>query len=587
MAERLIRTSEAATLLGVSTRSIYRMARAGVLRRVRVRYGGPRYRLSEVRALMEARRVRNRGGVEDLKHGGFRARIRGRCLDGRNYDLARTRATREEAERALEGLRKRALDLEAGTVVLEDTTTLADWRKRATRLGLTWDGRDTSTFRYLRPLWNRPMLELDAASVEVWARRLKESKQPSTVRSAWILLSRLVHFAVRKKLLGALPWGTERLRLVSESECRQRDGLEPDEWARLREAARALDARGRGGPLSDLWLRLCVMAMTGLRPIELCRLTWGDIVPTEHGPALHNRQPAKGGKGGLKPIDPALADALSAHRGAMPDAARRTGWLFPRKGQRGRWLPRWRMHRDGRQVGQHWVMEAEVKELRAEAVLPEFVPYQLRHTRLTELAHTFGQQAAQNAGGHTTPRMLGRYVHPKARHLDEGQFDGAALLGLGPDGEPPDGPGPNGGRRVGRFRVHDGGAPASAPKAATEQASAPKPAPKPATEHRGRALGAEPPDGGGELPDIEDVERYVRAVELFGAPDVARGIVKADGPIEALKDAEALKRFIMSARCPEEWTAQLVSLNARLRAQACKPPVSTTDQVEADLGDIF
>lgn len=510
---------------------------------------------------MARRRVRGRGSIEVLKTKGgrvkgYRARVRGTQPDGRPYDLAKVCKAREDAERALAALLKRALDVEAGLVVLEETLTLAEWRAKATRRGLTWRRVDSSIWKHLRPLWNLPLVALDAGRVRAWAEKMGKSYAAGTVRSAWILLSRVVNSALAHRVIARRPWGEAPLRLVSDSSCGQRDALEPHEWQAVRDAARRIDAAGGGGALSDLWLRLSTMLVTGARPVELCQLTPADIVPGEHGPMMSVGPGiiAKGSKPGLRPLGVELAEALRVHLESMPDGARRTGLLFPMKGTRGKWRPRWRMDQRGDKAGRYWLGSTETGALRSESGVGHFVPYELRHTRLTEVAYRSGSQLAQDVGGHRHPKTTQRYVHGAKRHMTPELFDVADLIGAADPSKGPDDTGGGAPVKRGRFAVHEGG-------------SAPTPV-DPSGSRAHTRLSAGGREEGAGPDEWAEVAGYLEAVRAHGCDAVARHVVRTVGPAEARWVAGELAKARLAPRCTDEEGAALVGLVHRLRAHS-------------------
>lgn len=503
------------------------------------------------------RRVRGRGSIEHLGGERYRVRIRGRVPDGRPIrHLDTVVRGRAEAERVLEGFRRQCHDLEAGLVPLEERVTLARYLERARRASgagrsLVWTPRDQSVWsRMLRPLWNLHLQDLDADRLGGWMERLEQAGYAgNTRRSAWVLLRRILGHALATKTLVRLPWGDARLALVPESECAHGEPLEDDEWLRVREAAARLDASGRGGPLSDLWLRLCVQRMAASRPVELCQVGPDDLVPdAPNGPMLRISAAvvAKGGAPGLRTLGPFLLRRIEAHLSAMPEDARRLGLLFPtRKGRR--WAPRWAMDHKGYRVGRDWITETELAHLRAESGCPRFRPYALRHTRLTESAAQGGFTAAQAQGGHRQHRTVQRYVHSAARHLTTELFDESPVLSEPTPPLPSDLP------------AHEG----------------------PAID--GPQLGAEP---GGRLPgmasddDLADACDYAAAVVLHGAEGAAVRIVASLGPLDAYALAGELARVVLDPRIRAAHEAPLVALVAQLRAHARLAATKPTPQTD-------
>jgi integrase len=537
---------------------------------------------------MSRRRIRGRGSVEPLGPGRWRARIRGHAPDGRPFDLQQVRAERDEAERALEGMRRRANDIEAGLVVIEETLTLGEWKPRAVRHKLPWSRSDASTWKYLRPLWNVPMVALDASRVREWAEGMREKFKPATVRTAWILLRRMVGKACDARVLARLPWGDERLALVSESECGAREGLAPHQWDAVCDAGRQLDRIGKGGALSDLWLRLVLMRVAVSRPVELCQVGPSDLVAMPAGAALFisDHIVAKGGKPGKKPLGAELAAALSAHWEAMPAKARALALFFPQKGQRGRWSSRLRIAPDGKKAGKFYVTASELRNLRTLSGVATFVPYELRHTGLTEAAHKYGPQAAQQLGGHRVARTTQRYVHSQDRHLSDEMFDtgsvihaGAGAVGSSDDEPPPDGT--SGPKVRGRFAVHEGGskkksAPASsAPASSSPPAKASSSEPTVAvasqefhaafhaherTENHGRQVGA-------DADELATAGDWITAVRAHGCGFVAEHVIAAEGPAHALWLGTQLAWISLSPECQREgWSEDLRALVHALRA---------------------
>lgn len=522
---------------------------------------------------MARRRVKRRGSKEHLGGQRYRVRIRGRVPDGRVFThLDAVIHGEAEADRVLEGFRKTAMDLEAGLVPLEEQITLARYVERArrakgTRKPLVWTPRDQSMWtRMLRPLWNLNLQQLDADRLGGWMEGLeRQGYAGNTRKTAWTLLRRIIGHALARKTIVRFPWGDARLALVVESQCREGEGLEDHEWDAICEAAARIDERGGGGALSDLWLRLCVQRMAGSRPVELCMVMRDDLVPTPHGVALRisDGVAAKGGRPGLKPLcetgDP-LDVRLGHHLDTMPLAAQRTGLLFPiRRGRR--WSHRWALDAKGYRVGRDWLKESEVKALREESGVKGFRPYQLRHTRGTEVAHDEGPQRAQALLGHRVPRTTQRYVHSAARHMTPSMYSTSRVVGG---------------------------------VAATEQLrSAPT-----ITEHpetiRGPGMGpgpslVTPPVPPASTPpavldpdDRADAIRYAEHVLMHGAEATAEAIVCHLGPLDAYALAGDLARVTLAPDL-DRWVTPLVSLVAQLRAHArlaaTKPTPESSDFV--------
>ncbi len=528
------------------------------------------------------RRVRNRGSVEKLSDGRYRARIRGKCLNGQPYDESAIRDNEVEAHRALEGLRRLAHDYETGHARPEEHTTLARYQERAKRQGLPWRRGDNSTWKYLRPLWNLPLHALDGARLQGWCGWLrKEGYAEATVRSATIMLKRVVNHAVAARVIDRKPWGDAPLALVKERDCGRREEVSDADWALVRDAAHALDAEGKGGPLADLWLRLSFQLIASVRPVEACQLGPQFIEPSPHGAVINVPKGiiAKGGKPDKRrTLGVELGDLLAHHFAALPESARVLGVYFPIRRKNGRWSFRFVVDAKGYKIGRDWITTTELGRLRERSGVLDFDPYQLRHRRLTAHAQR-SPTLAQHQGGHASGRTTEHYTHTRTKHLTEESFsDISAELGLEVEGGGgPEGSGGGGKKKRGRFMVHEGAALPSERSSAEggdygggEKASS--------DLNKGEGVNAlraqNVPSSAGravawEHAECDAAEGYVDAVRAHGIDHVIAHVVRTLGPAGAASEARMLALFSLHPeQCSDALRPALQRLAGRLHESA-------------------
>jgi integrase len=303
----------------------------------------------------------------------------------------------------------------------EDLITNIKSEARANRLGLPKSGRKLApTFavaaqRYIAQLetsggkdikvkqaqlrnWLIPAFgtkRLDAIAqldVERFKRaRVVGGAAPASVNRSLAALSHLFSMA--------LEWGWITYIPVRPKKYAEDNGritvLSDDEIARLLEASIA-------GRDPDLWLFIEIARNTGMRHGEILRIRWQEC-------DLVNRRifiPLAKAGSREQPITASLAEILKRERGMREDTE---GYIFPA--------------RYGRNSTGHlasFKVEFRRAVIRAGLDPKIITPHVLRHTAVTKLVMSGADlMTIMRISGHKTLRMVQRYAHVSAPHIDQ------------------------------------------------------------------------------------------------------------------------------------------------------------------------
>lgn len=391
---------------------------------------------------MTRRRLKERGGIRVTPAGRHEARIRGWDRDesgarSRPFQIARTCDTPRDAQEALAKIRAEAqlreLGLHRASLPVVTVAAALELHRKADK-AWKWTPQRKSAWSKLRPFHALPVGAITDGDVTGWAARFVG--EPTYRRHCFDLLR---YVCLRAVALGVV----ERLRFTAKPSGipsakagkAMRKPIAPAAVTALLLAADASDATAQGG-LGDLGLRLRLLLHTACRPAELARLTWAAVKPAR---SLLDSAPAdcdaldfpahKGGHPHVAPLSPSLTAALAAHRGrvAMARGAARAGEpLFPVLID-GAWTERAAVI--------NW---ATVRRTMTAAGVEGAVLYQLRHTRLSDIAHTHSPMVAATLVGHTTTRITQTYLTGRpSLSVDALYRDTLSLTEGEPDPKPP------------------------------------------------------------------------------------------------------------------------------------------------------
>lgn len=266
-----------------------------------------------------------------------------------------------------------------------------------------WDGHKKGAMRWIAATrhWHTPANLFDAAAmIEVFtvntaARR--ESKKPAY--AAWTLASRrkaIIAMFKRGAALGLVdPAVWHRLKSLSPRDLGIGPVKRKPKPASVEDVEKAIAAADP--MMADM---LTVHRWTGMRPGELCRLSWAEIDTTAptwlYTPVDHKT--AHRGAERVIFIGPRAQAVLMKHRG-------KGGAVFRTP------------------EGQPWRTDTYGKSLDhlcKRAGVVRFTPNQLRHLRLSEIRRQAGIEAAQVIGGHahlSTTEVYAERQHELARRV--------------------------------------------------------------------------------------------------------------------------------------------------------------------------
>ncbi len=547
------------------------------------------------------RRVRRRniGHLEELSPGRWRKRAKGKCADGRPYDVATPVVpTPEEAERLwIEAtLERQVLEYKLGLRRPYGELTLGELVVKFRReCASQWDDKKASMLRGpLRPLVRVQVRALNDSLLTRWAEKVtfrpppgttapkrspdKSKYLPGTVTNAFATLGVLCRFAFERQWIPELPF--RRPRLPKNARRWERRELTPAECRALLDVAARLD----DSELRDLSLRLEVLLVAALRPEDVAKLRRAELEQGDRGWVI--AVPArKKGRARRNPIPAELADRLLAHWLRMPEPARDTGVFFPTRGRRGRgrWKPRARAP---------WQHETWVRVREGAQLPPDVDSYFLRHTALTDYGAKFGAQVAASAAGHTTQRVTERtYMHgkPERDMPDEAWLGNRTLLAGGPPKPDPDEPPPGAPVPGTSLRVVEGGIPTSRagsrhkksgrnPTSCAEAFSAQNPdenanskahglseptkTDEPIQPMRGLAVGREAAE------ERAAIERLCARIEARGASVLAEELGGREGPARLASVAQELRELAGSEGFPDALASPLLRLASECESHA-------------------
>jgi len=156
------------------------------------------------------------------------------------------------------------------------------------------------------------------------------------------------------------------------------------------------------GPDPDLWLFIAIAAGTSMRHGEILCARW------EHLDLVNRRLFIPKAKAGAReqPITASLADTLAREREMR---ANKDGWLFPSRYKKSN-------------LGHRESMDHQFRAAVIRAGLdPKIItPHVLRHTAITQLVQAnVDLPTIQRISGHRTIKMVLRYTHAHAQHIDQ------------------------------------------------------------------------------------------------------------------------------------------------------------------------
>lgn len=382
------------------------------------------------------RRLRRIGTVRKLPSGRYEVRVRGRSPDGTPFNLRRVVSSAAVAQVQAE-FRAQAREIKDGLARPRARCTLFEYSRGEFQKVQPWSPERESTFRILRPLWDRPLSSIDDSAVSRWASEvvyLGDGRAPrgsgkagkTYLIHAFELLRRILRQAVSDKLIPAVALSRRPPGIPPQKQARkQRRPLSDDELSALLRAAE---------PEPELHLQLLLQACTGLRPVELISCKSADLWPAEDfcreapaGAGVLRCDPCKGGAEHLAPLPPVLSARLRAHVATLEPAARATGLIFPELFE-GRWRAR-----------RVWISHKRWRALFDSAGIPRgVVLYQLRHTRLSEWSNRtdIGARRAADLVGHSDMRTTEGYA-ARARGLVPQAFEPPRVLCAAQESVPP------------------------------------------------------------------------------------------------------------------------------------------------------
>jgi len=194
------------------------------------------------------------------------------------------------------------------------------------------------------------------------------------------------------------------------------NALKPINLDHCRENERRLDAPVEHVELLLIYLppviadMLHIQLLTGMRPGEVCKMTVGDLKRTKEDFAeyhrlhdgqnwLYIRKDHKTRKHIGKKVVPICLEAqdiLTPYLAGKPDEAP----VFAKTSKRG--------------FGKPFTSEEYYRHIQrriAKHNLPKVVPYQIRHTNLSQVSNDFGRDTARAVADHTTEEMTAVYDH--------------------------------------------------------------------------------------------------------------------------------------------------------------------------------
>lgn len=180
--------------------------------------------------------------------------------------------------------------------------------KRGTR------GRGVTVAGPLRPLMALKLRDLDADTVEVWAKR-QASDRPTSARLAWRLLKGFLTWCSEQKAYAHLvpaknPAKTKKSREALGKPVPKQDVLQREQLAPWFDAVGKIE-----NPVIAAYLR--VLLLTGARPGEVVQLKWSDINRKWKGITIRDK--VEGER--IIPLTPYIAHLLDA----LP---KRNEWVF-------------------------------------------------------------------------------------------------------------------------------------------------------------------------------------------------------------------------------------------------------------------
>jgi integrase len=155
------------------------------------------------------------------------------------------------------------------------------------------------------------------------------------------------------------------------------------------------------GPDCDLWLFIAIARATGMRHSEILRMKWQNCDLASR--RIYLPQAKAGAR--VQPITITLADILKHERAGRED---QEGWIFPARA---------RSNRGHLKSFERSFRRAVIKV----GLDPKIVtPHVLRHTAITKLVQSGADLITIMAiSGHRSLRMVQRYAHVSAPHIDE------------------------------------------------------------------------------------------------------------------------------------------------------------------------
>lgn len=366
------------------------------------------------------RRKRGLGGWRRLSSGSWQFRVAGYRPDGVPFLLQRT-CREADKERVSAECRALAEQYRSGLALPAQRLTLKTFQRQCLQLGFPWSAQNASTWKLLRPLWDYRLSSLDLRTVNKWITRVlyrgdgrppRGRCGPGYLRHAFELLRRIVKRAVAMRVIAVIPWGDETPPMVPRYSVahKRREPIPLDDFLRIIESSKNRS--------ESVYIRVLLSAATGMRQHELCRArrSWllpaRDVIgsPVTDG-AILSLPGAKRGYSHDVPIAPHIYLEYLSWYETLPSDARATDLLCPVLFKK-----RW---------GQSakWISPMSWDAILSDAGLSDsgYVPYQLRHTRLAQLANDCGPRVAQAIAGHTSVVTTERYTG-KARGLVSGAF---------------------------------------------------------------------------------------------------------------------------------------------------------------------
>lgn len=310
--------------------------------------------------------------------------------------------TREQAERAVEGLRTKAresrLDLPAGrkvhrTFVQAAEDYLAEIEHHP-RHGRNLQRKRRHLRGHLESFLNNHRLDklTDFTIASYVKKRREDGAATATINRELSTLNHLLSRAVEWKWIRA----EHKPKITKGAEARKKIVVltTTEQQALLQSAVRDQD------PLT--WIFTAIAMGTGMRHSEILRVQWGDI-------DFANRRIYVGkAKAGQReqPIPPSLAALLQTEHMQLgkPD-----GWVFPTSRSDSKHEHRQQMSEQFRRA-----------VVRAKLDPTKVTPHVMRHTAITRLIKEgVDLPTVQRISGHKTLAMVLRYTHLSNDHVDQ------------------------------------------------------------------------------------------------------------------------------------------------------------------------